>query len=1673
MAIYKPTYCYPYGGNVDFCVDPDTKAIYLQCKLNTSNKKVTGYKLTLVDNEGKVVWEPKYISPVDSTNYINFGDKNIEKCGFNGDTLIIPFIQNLKTVALSTNSPWLSSNCLYANVDGSVDFFIESNSINYSNIAELPEVSDWNNEFDNSSAITIGDFFVEKNGNVYTSYIMNSVWNEGAGMYVDRLTTTGVPNNLVLSDLPNYDKNIHIRSGVNNHDSVWNFTASSASKSNNWLIYIDDYEVDEQEELNNTLNFKSLDLKLNSQYSWKITLYQGDIVSADNYTTGTMSKAYIYSLDGDNFNPFVNSSFGYVCFSFGYYTGEYSVNQYDILITQGQILGSNGERLQIYPADVVLQKYYVQLGEAKMDSEGRIKSWTSYGTRGNIEIYDSSYGHIYPQQGHFNEDILKQIPKINACVVFKHSNNPADNLESDMVTAATSINMSQSEIENIIYYMFSGGLLTIDDYNLKDGDLVLLKDLNGYEYLNGVYVVNENSSWKRSGSYKDYSQFIGKIILVKNGSQNTNINFECKAHANQNGVIGAITGFGLNAIRPVVSDWVVRGSTNYYYFYEYNNSGTLEKWSYSSSGNFNFLLSQAAGTYILYINNEEISSINGTNNLPEIRFVPSNATSIDDCEVVSSINVGDICWTRNLFSQNSGGFIKIIGENTGGNTKYFWTVNNLTSEEMGSKIFFIPEQGVILYPNYENLPANERPQYETTDFIGIDKMLNSSVGNLLVQYNLKKFVWSQDPAESSSRLTIENLELDGYTATAGNKFVGVAHYINNANWTEDYGTAIRLCEYNSAKNTSTNYPFTLQCYSMVYDNGNNRYHPTYTQTTNITLSSTPQRFLEFKPIFVSDISSMSWTTTGGSTVSSDYLGNNGNYRSWAYGASSRYTKTESTVGDFVYNNSDLKEENIVGRINSFSNIGYSYYLVEYSCKRIQSGGRYQVQSIDPEGDISYPYNLSRKIIKEIEVGMKVTLKYLNNSITNTSLACIKPGTSYYFENATSAGIDSHYYLGEYLVRGKDDNISTLSFTSWSDSSSVTSLLPNYSIMPKKGEICGNSLFTMGGNYREPYVQLDITNKIGILNINSVNETYIKPFYNIQKDQYLVFTDVNETERRIIDVDDKNYGVKFYRIGSSVINNLWTLSSTGDISWGWGIDGSNTWYSKPYPKIGDALYDNPELEEGEGHSYGIIESFSDPIYSSVTNVSTNEPYKYKIMSYFKDSDYNPVTYSGNAKIGFDYIRTGKYAYELLKLITKESHAFVLEGTIYSVIIDQEIEVSQDQNSPLDILLRGYYRQGAGKRWEYYRMAIFDNFGNVLQDTGNVYNGDFSQYFWGLKINESGESSNKINYALLIIEDEFSKIYTTGIKISISPLDRGEATASVQKYKYNYNLQSIDIQLTGLTSNSYTLYRKENNSNDSTALAFDDIYHAVDRFPPDLTGGANRSWNIRDYNITNSREYRYYLSQDDSNHVLKPLDLNPIATLGKCWSITNLYPTDLPIGMENSTTIKKKYVVDENNVWLFKYNGEFGSQTQNIAKSEQGTLGKYPRMGQGMRNNQTGSISALLGSEIIPGKLDEESEIRKGYQERLRSARGDNRTYYSSNESIDMLEAWRSFVQSKNPKLLKDVKGQSWIVQITSNQNTPMAHVQGKPDTISFSWIQIGDTKDISIVGSINKTLTSDY
>lgn len=251
-------------------------------------------------------------------------------------------------------------------------------------------------------------------------------------------------------------------------------------------------------------------------------------------------------------------------------------------------------------------------------------------------------------------------------------------------------------------------------------------------------------------------------------------------------------------------------------------------------------------------------------------------------------------------------------------------------------------------------------------------------------------------------------------------------------------------------------------------------------------------------------------------------------------------------------------------------------------------------------------------------------------------------------------------------------------------------------------------------------------------------------------------------------------------------------------------------------------------------------------------------------------------------------------------------------------------------------------------------------------------------------------------------------------------------------------------------------------------------------------------IRDFNIGNNRYYKYVFrlveSKVDGNVEYQSGIVVPIKTNWQGWSIVELHETDDP----------KVFKATPKDVWKFKYNISNGAQTQNVAKTQQDTLSRYPIFSHGVKNAVGGIVTCLLGREMInadytnkewvyeqdlnttePNFVWRESngpfENLGGYRERLGRVQnfcGTNPDYLSasvlgfrnltSNEAVDMLDKWRDVCYSGNPKLLKDQKGQTFIIQITDPSNTMNESWEKMPEEISFSWIEIADAKDCRII-----------
>lgn len=218
---------------------------------------------------------------------------------------------------------------------------------------------------------------------------------------------------------------------------------------------------------------------------------------------------------------------------------------------------------------------------------------------------------------------------------------------------------------------------------------------------------------------------------------------------------------------------------------------------------------------------------------------------------------------------------------------------------------------------------------------------------------------------------------------------------------------------------------------------------------------------------------------------------------------------------------------------------------------------------------------------------------------------------------------------------------------------------------------------------------------------------------------------------------------------------------------------------------------------------------------------------------------------------------------------------------------------------------------------------------------------------------------------------------------------------------------------------------------------------------------KRYHLRDYNISNNRYYRYviYPTQLKEGNTQSALQKEEFLIENEWagWSITELHPVD---------STMKKFSVSSSDVWVFNLGVETGQQTQHFIRNEQQTLGQFSRYAQGRQNYISGNVSCYLGSQFLPANYVQKNGTWQnigGYQEKMPFSQK-----ISSNDKVNMLLQWRKVVHSPNPKLLKDRKGQSFLITINESSNQPQDNIKYQPDKISFTWTQIGDTEGIEII-----------
>lgn len=152
MAVYKPTYCYPYLESVDLTIPDGEK--YFTCQIDTSNIKITGYRVELYNENNEKVF-PLNEGKISPLSELNDADGTL---GLNGSELRFPFVQHLNSKI------YPSYNAIYFKATNYVDYYQKANENVNLEGARIKNgcLNDSNGEpiFIDGSPLFVGDVFL-------------------------------------------------------------------------------------------------------------------------------------------------------------------------------------------------------------------------------------------------------------------------------------------------------------------------------------------------------------------------------------------------------------------------------------------------------------------------------------------------------------------------------------------------------------------------------------------------------------------------------------------------------------------------------------------------------------------------------------------------------------------------------------------------------------------------------------------------------------------------------------------------------------------------------------------------------------------------------------------------------------------------------------------------------------------------------------------------------------------------------------------------------------------------------------------------------------------------------------------------------------------------------------------------------------------------------------------------------------------------------------------------------------------------------------------------------------------------------------------------------------------------------------------------------------------------
>lgn len=187
-----------------------------------------------------------------------------------------------------------------------------------------------------------------------------------------------------------------------------------------------------------------------------------------------------------------------------------------------------------------------------------------------------------------------------------------------------------------------------------------------------------------------------------------------------------------------------------------------------------------------------------------------------------------------------------------------------------------------------------------------------------------------------------------------------------------------------------------------------------------------------------------------------------------------------------------------------------------------------------------------------------------------------------------------------------------------------------------------------------------------------------------------------------------------------------------------------------------------------------------------------------------------------------------------------------------------------------------------------------------------------------------------------------------------------------------------------------------------------------------------YKVSDFNVLNNDEYQYTIFAETENYISAPLEQKDFVKASWWnWSIVGL----------NDSGINGLYYADSDNIWLFDTMLTSSGFDQNIDKYIVENFTQFPKISSGKKNYLSSSITAFLNN-IKDGRYV---------------------------DTVEQYNRFVDFIAQPTPKLLRDRKGNGWVVSTMGNNMRYIDESVEQITQVSFNFVQLNDIQSVNVIG----------